>query len=136
MTKSKSGHGAKPKESLQVRFREAREASGHIDPGHAARLLHLARETQSRDIDVGFVAEPRSNDALAEQLGEFAVSAMTSGESDAPEETFEEEEGGPFIETTASEEFAAGTDATNIPDATREPFPRVSSGNGDEDEED
>jgi hypothetical protein len=124
-SKSKRARGAKPKESMQVRLREAREATGRMDPAHAARLLGIARETQQKDADVGFVAKPRSNDALAEQLGELAVSAMTSGESDAVEETFVEEEGGPFVETSGAEEFADGTDASNIPGATREPFPRV-----------
>jgi hypothetical protein len=111
--------------------RRQAEHSGHLDPAHAARLLRLSRETDQRDVDVAFVAEPRSRDALAEQFGEETVSAMTSGESSREEDRDEdsiEELGGPFVETSASEEFAEGTDDTNIPGATREPFPKTSGG--------
>ena len=34
-----------------------------------------------------------------------------------------EEEGGPFVETSAQTEFATDSDAPNIEGATREPFP-------------
>lgn len=105
--------------------------AGHLDPAHAARLLRLSRETDVSDTDVAFVAKPRSSDATAEQFGEETVSAMTSGESSNEEdrdEHVEEEDGGPFVETSAEEEFAAGTDESNIADATREPFPKTSGG--------
>ena len=105
--------------------------SGHMDPAHAARLLRLSRETATRDVDVGFVARPRSKDATAEQLGEEAVAAMTGGDSVAEEnrdERAEEEDGGPFVVTSGTQEFAAGTDESNIPEATREPFPKTSAG--------
>jgi hypothetical protein len=68
---------------------------------------------------------------MAEQLGEEAVSAMTSGESTAEDdwdEHAEEEDGGPFVETSGEEEFATGTDESNTPEATREPFPKTSGG--------
>ena len=34
-------------------------------------------------------------------------------------------EGGPFVETSGNTEFAGGTDESNIPEATREPFPKT-----------
>ncbi len=34
-----------------------------------------------------------------------------------------EEIGGPFVPATAAQEFAEGSDASNPPGATREPFP-------------
>jgi hypothetical protein len=121
----KANHGAGKKPTAR------HEPAGHLDPAHAARLLRLSRETDQSDANVGFVAGPRSRDAMAEQLGEEAVSAMTSGESktlDDWNEHVEEEDGGPFVETSGDEEFAAGTDESNTADATREPFPRTSSG--------
>ena len=36
-----------------------------------------------------------------------------------------EEIGGPFVETTAGQEFADEPDASNPPGATREPFPKT-----------
>ncbi len=37
-----------------------------------------------------------------------------------------EESGGPFVPSTAGQEFAGGTDESNIPEATREALPRTS----------
>jgi hypothetical protein len=34
-----------------------------------------------------------------------------------------EENGGPFVETSANTEFAGGTDETNIKEAKKAPFP-------------
>jgi len=94
--------------------------------------MRISRETDRTDVDVGFVAVPRTKDDMAEQFGEEAVSAMTSGEdtfSDVLDETVVEEDGGPFVETTAAEEFATDGDARELPDdATREPFPKVTGG--------
>ena len=39
-----------------------------------------------------------------------------------------EELGGPFIETSAAEEFALDTDEANPEDASREPLPRTGAG--------
>ncbi len=107
------------------------DGSGHVDPAHAARLLELSREGHQSDEDRGFVRGHRSHEAIAEELGEGAVSNMTSGEDtlpDALDENAEEEAGGPFVETAAAEEFAHGTDESNIAGATREPFPKTSGG--------
>jgi hypothetical protein len=71
-----------------------------------------------------------TTDALAEELGESFVLSATSGEDS--EEYFErerpEEEGGPFLETTARTEFAYGTDESNPEDAEPAPWPAVSPG--------
>jgi hypothetical protein len=101
------------------------DGSGHIDPAHAERLRELSSE--GRDVDPrAFVEKSASGDDLAEELGEEAVIAMTTGQDDIPEERdapVEEEQGGPFVETSAGTEFAGGTDESNIETATREPFP-------------
>jgi hypothetical protein len=71
------------------------------------------------------------DDDIAETLAEDFLQAATSGQ-DAVEESLdglvEEELGGPFIVTTADEEFAASVDSMNPEDATREPLPRVNGG--------
>lgn len=107
------------------------DGAGHVDPGHAARLLELSRETHGADDDRGFVKTHRSQESIAEELGEGTVTNMTTGEDTLPDsldESAEEETGGPFVETPASEEFAEGTDESNIAEATREPFPKTSGG--------
>ncbi len=69
-------------------------------------------------------------DSLAEELGEAAVSSETSGDQEAEnirDEDLDEEEGGPFVETSAEQEFAAGTDGSNPADAERETFPTANA---------
>lgn len=102
------------------------DGAGHMDPAHAKRLLALARAGRQTDNDEAFVKKAHSNDGLAEELGEAAVASMTSGEEQLTSERDAEvieERGGPFVNTTAGTEFAEGTDESNIPEATREPFP-------------
>ena len=56
------------------------------------------------------------------------VATATTGEYEAEsvrEQDVPEEVGGPFVETTAREEFGHGTDPSNPKGATREPFPRT-----------
>lgn len=117
------------KKSVVVRPNHHFDAAGHLDPKDAARLLELGREGKTKDPD-GFVASTSTDDDLAEELAETAVQAMTSGE-DALEEDLEapvdEENGGPFTETSANTEFAGGTDKSNIAEATREPFPTANA---------
>ena len=51
---------------------------------------------------------------------------MTSGEDQSDrlqDMEVEEERGGPFVTTSAREEFARGTDESNPSDGLREPFP-------------
>ena len=108
-----------------------RDGAGHLNPEHAARLLELSQESHGEEDQRGFVKGHHSNEAIAEEFGEGAVSNMTSGEDslpDALDEDTDEDTGGPFVETSAAEEFADGPDASNIEGATREPFPKTSGG--------
>jgi hypothetical protein len=82
-----------------------------------------------RDRDDAFIGRTgRSKDDLAEVMGETWVETATSGE-DENEEVFNqgvpEDEGGPFVTTTAGQEFAEGTDASNPKRSKREPFPKT-----------
>jgi hypothetical protein len=98
---------------------------GHIDPDRAARLLGLTASSKNGDY-AAFIDKSEAEDDLAEELAEVAVFAMTSGDSRIAEDLnrdVEEDWGGPFVVTSASREFAGGTDDSNIAEATREPFP-------------
>ena len=104
------------------------DGAGHMDPAHAARLLRLAREGKTADDESAFVGAAKGQDALAEELAEAAVGAMTSGEDQLTgelEAEVDEDTGGPFVETSGNTEFAGGTDESNIEGATREPFPKT-----------
>lgn len=107
------------------------DATGHLDSAYVARLLELGREGRDADEDRAFVTGTESDDAMAEELGEAAVLAMTSGEDEllsALEAEVPEELGGPFVPTSGNTEFAGGTDESNIAEATREPFPLTQGG--------
>ena len=74
----------------------------------------------------GTGAPARAGDELAESLAEEFVSSATNAEEmteDDRDRLTPEEVGGPFTETSGSEEFASGSDASNPPDAEREAFP-------------
>jgi hypothetical protein len=70
-------------------------------------------------------------DDLAEDLAEEFLKSATSAEETFPD-TLEgevpEEDGGPFIITTAKEEFAKGVDGSNPRGAEAEAFPRPNAG--------
>lgn len=103
------------------------DGAGHMDPKHAERLLELAREGKDKEADA-FVESSETTDDLAEELAEAAVANMTSGEEQLTndlEAVVDEDNGGPFVETSGNTEFAGGTDESNIPEATREPFPKT-----------
>lgn len=107
-----------------------RDVTGHLDPAYERDLLQKAREGREREEEQrAFVDGPMAPDDLAEELGEAFVESATSGEereAERREESTPEETGGPFVTTTAAEEFAGGTDESNIAEATREPFPKTS----------
>lgn len=88
----------------------------------------MSGRSQNNTSDRAFIEASRSDDALAEQLAEGFVETATTGQYEG-EELFDqvvaEENGGPFVETSGRTEFADGTDASNIPGATREPFPKT-----------
>jgi len=104
-----------------------RDATGHLDAEYERKLR--AASGPSRHEDVAFVSGFRTLDPLAEQLGEAFLESATSGEESEPERherIFTEEEGGPFVRTRASQEFAYDFDESNIAEATREPLPKTS----------
>jgi hypothetical protein len=110
-----------------------RDAQGRIDPKYARELLEKARETRNDDdrpeAGQAFLKRASSNESLAEDRGEAFIQAATSGEDtegDRHERVTLEENGGPFVETSGNEEYAVGTDESNIASATREPLPRTS----------
>lgn len=103
--------------------------AGHLDPIYAAGLRAIGKQTQVKDDDRAFVSTGRSSDDLANELGEEAVKSMTSGEDDLAshrDARVIEEQGGPWVVSSASEEFALGFDDSNPADAHREPFPKTS----------
>jgi hypothetical protein len=110
-----------------------RDGVGRIDPQYARELLAKARETRNDDDSSegmhAFLKAARAGEPLARELGETFVETVTSGEAQEPErheQITPDEVGGPFVVTTAGEEFATGTDESNIPEALREPLPRTS----------
>jgi hypothetical protein len=122
-SQGKAKHRAAPNSE-----RRTFDNAGHLDPARASRLLEIAAETRARSPGNAFVVGSEADDDLAEELGEGAVVAMTSGDDAVAVDMnhdVEEDWGGPFVESTASKEFASGTDESNIPEATREPFPTV-----------
>ncbi len=99
---------------------------GHLDPAYAAALVAKGEETHVHDDNRAFIDGHPEADDFAEELGESTVSAMNSGEQDLAEDLdalVEEEQGGPFVVSSARVEFGEGSDASNPDDATREPFP-------------
>ena len=83
-----------------------------------------------------FMPDPESGpariqDDLAESLAEDFLEAATRGEEvaeDVREQIVPEELGGPFLETSALEEFANDIDGANPSDAMPEPLPRPIAG--------
>jgi hypothetical protein len=103
-----------------------RDATGHLDADYERKLR---ASSQPRDDNQAFLTGFRSGDALASELGEAFVESATSGEESEPERhdrIFTEEDGGPFVRTRASQEFAYDVDESNIAEATREPLPKTS----------
>ena len=104
-------------------------------------LSDAAREAE-RDVDSAqnadrsaFVRDPREGpartaDDVAERLAERYLSSATSGE-DVDEggqaEPLDEEDGGPYVTTSALEELAEGTDASNPAETEPAPFPTTQS---------
>jgi hypothetical protein len=93
---------------MQSRFRR-RDGTGHLDPAYEAMLRAGSGASSGHDHDLAFLGRPWSLDPLAEELaGEFVASA-TSGHDDAQallDRMLPEEEGGPFVETSATIELA------------------------------
>jgi hypothetical protein len=126
---AKKRSAAKPIPATPAPQVRRRDGAGHLDPQYAATLREKSLEGQVRDPDDAFIGrEGHTKDNLAEALGETWVASATSGE-DENEDVFSqgvpEDEGGPFVTTTAGQEFADGTDASNPERSKREPFPKT-----------
>jgi hypothetical protein len=107
-----------------------RDATGHMNPQYERELLEESNENRAdHRSHSAFIYRPRTGDELVDELGEAFVESATSGEGAGPErhdQVIPEEQGGPFVRSNAAAEFASGTDASNIADATREAFPTTS----------
>jgi len=126
MTNLKSLKRAKSTRGLAGAGAPHFDNSGHLDPRQVERLRAIGEKSAAEQ--PAFVSGSRADDDLAEELGEEAVHAMTTGEpnlADDLNQDVEEDDGGPFVITTGKQEFASGTDESNIEEATREPFPRT-----------
>lgn len=100
-------------------------------------LKHKHRPVRHGRPDSGeaFLPDPgdgpaRVMDDLAEELAEEYLASATSAEEalpDALESEVPEEQGGPFVVTSAKEEFAKGVDKSNPRSAEKEAFPRANA---------
>jgi hypothetical protein len=98
--------------------------------------LKPKRHQPRSDDGNAFIPDPeggpaRTSDDLAETLAEGFLQGATQddeADDDALDGFVSEEIGGPFIETSAAAEFAAGTDGSNPADAKREAIPRPVAG--------
>jgi hypothetical protein len=107
------------------------------DPDRPAFDPTNHRGPRRSDSGEAFLPDPsegpmRMDDDMAEMFGEDFILSATTGGGDAAEgqldQIVEEELGGPFLETSAAEEFAQGTDESNPEDAEPEPLPRAVHG--------
>jgi hypothetical protein len=100
------------------------------------KAIKVQRHHQRSDDGNAFIPDPeggpaRTSDDLAETLAEGFLQGATQdedGEDAALDGLVPEEIGGPFVETSASAEFADGTDGSNPADAKREAMPRPVGG--------
>ncbi|AUX24614.1 hypothetical protein SOCEGT47_051530 [Sorangium cellulosum] len=101
---------------------------------HGRGFEEAARQHAERpDTGNAFIPDPNDGpprvvDEFAAQIAEHYVQSATSGvdTTEEYEDHIEPEEmGGPFLITTAAQELADDTDATNPEDAEVEPFPRA-----------
>ncbi len=117
--------------TAQERAEHDRNARPRRSPVRHAVEVDEERENAGRREDtVAFILDARhAGDDLAEQLGEAYVLSATSGdeaEENIRDEQVPEEEGGPFVETSARTEFGYDVDASNPVGAERSPIPYVS----------
>ena len=111
------------------------QGRGNADVERPHRDVDVDRVMRADSADA-FIRHPDDGDVvvdddLAESLAEEFLQAATSGENQSEEtqdQVVPEEIGGPFIETSAEEEFADGVDESNPSDAEPEAMPRAVSG--------
>jgi hypothetical protein len=102
-----------------------RDGSGHLNPEYEAHLLELSRVGKEPE-RMAFVDGTLNSDPGATEFALEFVESATAAQSEGQEmldREMPEEEGGPFVETSAATEFAMDSEAPNIEGATREPFP-------------
>ena len=111
--------------------------SRHVSKSSTRTPLTGPFRHQRPDDGNAFIPDPedgpaRTRDDLAENLAEdFLQGATSGGEPMAEEHNDEvtpEELGGPFVETSAREEFADGIDESNPADAERAALPMTGPG--------
>lgn len=103
-----------------MKNRQTPQSKGRMDDGKA--FLPDPYEPNTRDRAV-------TRDSLAENLAEEYIASATSAEDstqDNRDATSIEEVGGPFVETSAQEEFAGTIDDMNPADGERAAFPTTS----------
>lgn len=104
-----------------------RDATGHLDADYERKLRSSSQPP--REDGHAFLTGFHTGEPLAEGMGETFLQSATSGEeseSERHERVLPEEDGGPFVRTRASQEFAYDFDESNIAEATREPLPKTS----------
>jgi hypothetical protein len=102
-----------------------RDGAGHLNPEYEAHLLALGRAGRDTESEA-FVNASYEGDPGATEFAFEYVESVTGAQSEGQEmldRHMPEEEGGPFVETSAQTEFATDSEAPNIEGATREPFP-------------
>jgi hypothetical protein len=90
---------------------------GHIDPAHAERLLEWSRLRHEQEDDDAFLRANAEDEGLGSQLGQTAVANMTSGDAGLTDEfdaPVEEEVGGPFVVTSAKDDFDEDIDLSDL----------------------
>ena len=127
---SRSQSTAPPQGRTKAR-RKGRPASLAARSASWRRDGRESRERAGDGNERAFVGTDTQEDE-AQELGEEFVRSVTSGEEaerrDGRSGQAIEEEGGPFVVTSASTEYGFGTDASNPADAEKSPFPDVSPG--------
>jgi hypothetical protein len=113
-----------------------RDAGRHLGEERDDDAPELQAQTDRSDHANAFMPDPEEGpavigDDLAENLAEdFLRAATTGGNADIEtlDEVVTEEIGGPFIETSALDEFGDSRDSMNPDDAEVEPRPRAVHG--------
>jgi hypothetical protein len=128
--KARKVSATKARRAVKARERKpAKKSGGRLAPSkrHVVERDE-ARERIGEANEKAFVGADTSEDE-AKEMGEEFVRSVTSGEeaeSEMEEEEATEEQGGPFVVTSASTEYGFGTDESNPVDAEKAPFPQVS----------
>ncbi|HSQ65438.1 MAG TPA: hypothetical protein VLM85_19600 [Polyangiaceae bacterium] len=115
----------KKKTAAKSKAVQRQDRAGHLAPRYAAGLRARSGKEEKEDVEA-FLKGTRSEDDLAEGLGEEVIGKATTGEDEGEDfanQVVDEEGGGPFVVTTGGTEFADGVDESNPADAEREPFP-------------